>query len=228
MPVKKTIICIMAALWVAMPAQKGVAQKESHREYAVMKFSECNTCHKSSGVAPNHDTDWVRSHRLAATRGAARCAECHVQSWCLDCHKGGGADAKLTAQTYKGNYIPKSHRSDFLSIHPIKAKESPQTCIRCHEASFCSDCHARFPRGSLRIKSHLMSGNTQSFIFTSEHAGEARRNLQSCQACHPEGDVCIRCHGTSARGGSGINPHPKRFKGGNIQDRSSRSCSKCH
>lgn len=225
---KKVLFGFLLMLLAALYAQQAIAQKESHKDYASMKIAECNACHTASGVTPNHDPDWVRSHRLAATRGAARCAECHPQSWCLDCHTGGGIDAKLSTQNYRGGYIPKSHRSDFVSIHPIKAKDNPQTCTRCHEASFCSDCHARFPKGSLRIKSHLPSGAGQTFIWNSEHASEARRNLQSCQACHPEGDVCIRCHGTRAKGGSAINPHPKSFKGGNIRDRSDRSCTKCH
>src|SRR5512136_622835 len=40
--------------------------KESHKDYADMKITECNECHKGEGVAPNHDADWLRSHRLLA------------------------------------------------------------------------------------------------------------------------------------------------------------------
>jgi len=207
---------------------QAVAEKMAHKEYASMKITECNSCHKAEGVAPNHTADWGREHRLLASKGGHNCAQCHDQSYCLDCHSGGGIDTSLTKQNYRADFIPKSHRSDFINIHPIKALDNPQTCSRCHEASFCSDCHNRFPKGSLRIKSHLRSGNSQSFNWTSEHAAEARRNLQSCQTCHPEGDVCTSCHGSKSRGFTGVNPHPKSFKGGNISSRTSRTCKACH
>ncbi len=59
----------------------------------------------------------------------------------------------------------------------------------------------------------------------SDHAIEARRNLQSCQACHPDGDVCIQCH--SAKTG-GVNPHPRSWGGIAGNYRNSRVCEKCH
>ena len=113
----------------------------------------------------------------------------------LDLGSGGGIDVDLKTQNYKTDYIPKSHRSDFITIHPIKAQDNPQQCYRCHDAvAFCNSCHSRFPKGSLRIKSHMMLGaNGQRYApALNEHATEARRNLQSCQTCHPEGDVCLR------------------------------------
>ena len=49
----------------------------------------------------------------------------------------------------------------------------------------------------------------------------------SCQACHPEGDVCLTCH--SAKSGLRVNPHPKGFKADRIRSRSNnRSCRVCH
>ena len=39
--------------------------------------------------------------------------------------------------------MPKTHRSDFISIHAVKAADNPRDCYRCHESSFCSDCHNR-------------------------------------------------------------------------------------
>lgn len=206
--------------------QLSYAGKTPHKDYAGMEFKDCNSCHKSEGVAPTHDSDWVRGHRLVAGRAGAKCNECHRQSWCLDCHQGGGSGDRLDVGNFGRDYKPKSHRSDFINLHPIKAKESPQQCLRCHDRTYCNECHSRFPKGSLRIKSHLPSGSGQSYIWSSEHASEARRDLQSCQACHPEGDVCLKCHG--ARTGAKINPHPKSFKGGNIRERSDRSCRKCH
>jgi hypothetical protein len=57
-----------------------------------------------------------------------------------------------------------------------------------------------------------------------EHATEARRNLQSCATCHPDGDVCVQCH----RSGM-TRPHPKSWKSDNYKDRTKgKVCLKCH
>jgi hypothetical protein len=163
-----------------------------------------------------------------ASRAGHNCAQCHTQSFCLDCHQGGGINADLTVANYGKDYVPRSHRSDFVQIHPMKALDNPQTCYRCHDTKFCSACHDRFPRGSFRIKSHLPNGGSgQTFIWSNTHASEAKRNLQSCQACHPDGDVCLRCH-SSKVGAGRINPHPKDFKGNNISMRTNKTCRICH
>lgn len=216
-------IGVLSVLYV----QQAAAQKQSHKDYADMKLSDCNDCHKGEGIAPNHDADWVRGHRTVASRAGHNCGECHKQSFCLDCHSGGGIDAKLETDAARLNYIPKSHRSDFISIHPIKAQDNPQSCKRCHDQKYCNECHSRFPKGSLRIKSHMMlgtGGQGYSPANASEHATEARRNLQSCASCHPEGDVCIQCHSSGK-----VRPHPKSWRAGNFRERTDgKVCRKCH
>lgn len=217
-------VLLLSVIYVS----QATAQKQSHKDYADMKISECNDCHKGEGVALNHNDDWVRSHRSLASRAGHNCAQCHTQSYCLDCHQGGGINADLSIANFGNNYIPRSHRSDFVQIHPMKALDNPQTCYRCHDQKFCNSCHDRFPRGSFRIKSHLPGGTLgQTFLWSSNHASEARRNLQSCQACHPDGDVCLRCHSTKGVAAP-INPHPKNFQGGNISRRTNRTCRVCH
>ena len=216
------LLLVLSILYV----QQAAAQKENHKEYRDSKISECNSCHKGEGIAPNHDGDWIRNHRTVAIKSSNNCGECHDQAYCLDCHKGGGIGADFKGEGFRRDIAPKSHRSDFISIHPIVAVNNPQTCYRCHDSKQCSECHDKFPRGSLRIKSHLVSGAGQTFIWSSEHATEARRNLQSCQTCHPEGDVCLKCH--SALTGVKINPHPRNFKGGNISSRTDKTCRVCH
>lgn len=217
-----------------MYVQQAVAQKQSHSEYAEMKITECNDCHKGEGVAPNHGMDWLREHRTMSSRAGNNCAQCHKQSFCLDCHSGGGIDANLEKDAARLNYIPKSHRSDFMNLHPIKALDNPQSCKRCHDQKYCNSCHSRYPKG-MRIKSHMTSGGSgvvaggpqrqASYVWTSEHASEARRNLQSCASCHPDGDVCVTCHSASA----GVSPHPKSWKAGNFRKRTdSKVCRKCH
>jgi hypothetical protein len=247
-----SLLLLMSALYV----QQAVAQKESHKDYASMKISECNACHKAEGIALNHDADWQRGHRLLASRANSKCAECHTQAWCLDCHQGGGIDVNLKTQNYKKDYIPKSHRSDWLEIHPIKALDNPQSCTRCHDQKYCTQCHSKFRGTDLQFQSHrrqfrdiqISAAGAKHEIFTEaqcptchpnslvpshkwsgEHAIEARRNLQACQTCHSDGDVCLKCH--SARSGLRVSPHPRNWDSikGNYKDKSSgRSCIKCH
>ncbi|GAB7026835.1 cytochrome c [Geotalea toluenoxydans] len=246
-------------LLISLPAvyvQQAVAQKESHRDYASMKVVECNDCHKNEGVALNHDADWLRGHRLPAQKGVSNCGQCHDQSYCLDCHTGGGINADLSTQNYRRDYIPKSHKSDWIEIHPIKAQDNPQSCTRCHDQKNCQDCHSRYRSTDLQFQSHRrqfrdikvsdigpnhaifttaqcptchQGGILPSHQWSSDHASEARRNLQSCGTCHSDGDVCMTCH--SARTGLKINPHPRNWNGikGNYRDKSSgRTCVRCH
>lgn len=219
----------MLVLMTILYVHQAVAQKESHKDYAEMKISECADCHKAAGIAPNHDSDWVRGHRVVASKAVKNCDQCHAQKFCLDCHSGGGTGDDLAVEAFGRDYKPKSHRSDWIDLHGIKSTDNPQSCKRCHEPRYCNECHAKFPGGDLRIKSHRSLGSEHQAYFNginaAEHAAEARRNLQSCQACHPDGDVCIQCH----RSG-GVNPHPRSWGSirGVYSGRASQVCLKCH
>lgn len=235
---------------------QATAQKTSHGDYSSMAITECNDCHQGQGIAPNHHAAWMKMHGLPAQRGESNCIDCHRQSFCLDCHTGGGIDAKLSTRNYRRDYVPKSHRNDFLEIHPLKAKNSPQSCNRCHDQKYCSSCHAKFKGADLQFQSHRRQfrdiplssigpnhatftaaqcqschpgGLLPSHRWSGDHAIEARRNLRACQTCHGEGDVCIKCHDT--RTGLKVNPHPRDW--GSMKDRfrntsGGRSCVKCH
>jgi hypothetical protein len=172
--------------------------RTDHREYKDATPAECRDCHGGAGIMSNHGGPFfVKEHRLLAQKAGSNCADCHQQSFCLDCHKGGNIDSDLRKSLSRtGEPMPTTHRSSWISIHPIKAKDDgSQSCYRCHEARFCSDCHNKIRnKGSMNIKSHQAIGNTQRFVFTADHAAEARRNLQSCQGCHPDAVVCSQCH----------------------------------
>jgi hypothetical protein len=230
---------------------------ENHRPYMTMKIAECTECHKDADVVPNHRDAWNVEHRLFAVKADANCAACHDQSFCQDCHFGGGIDRDLHASTGRGpDYKPKSHRTSFQEVHPIYAFDSPNSCARCHPSSFCSDCHARFRPEDLQFLSHRKGwsdlpttpGGPQHSTFppgscqtchpnsvlpahewSGAHAREAKRNLPTCQACHADGDICLKCH--SAKTGLRVNPHPDNW--GSISGRlnraaGKRTCVKCH
>lgn len=201
-----------------------------HTDYATgMDIKACNACHEGSGIALNHGSFWMKEHRLSAEKYPNNCKDCHKQSFCMDCHFGGGIDSDLHKSQSGPNYMPRSHVTDWREIHPIKAQDDPRSCNRCHDpVLFCNQCHSRFPKGTLQIKSHQMLGpNGQRYSFAiGEHSREARRNLQSCQVCHPDGDVCVQCH-SSGR----TNPHPRGWGSisGKLKSASnSRTCIKCH
>ena len=225
---RKLLFSLMLVFLSILYVHQAVAKKESHKDYAEMKVSECNDCHKTEGVAPNHDSDWVRGHRVLASQAVKNCDQCHTQKFCLDCHSGGGTGDDLAVDNFRRDYKPKSHRSDWIDIHSIKSADNPQSCKRCHDQKYCNECHSKFPGGDLRIKSHRPLGSvSQQYLWTPNHALEARRNLQSCQTCHPDGDACIQCH----RAGSGFaSPHPRNWRSinGVYRERAPQVCFKCH
>jgi len=233
----KRIVLILALLGFGLVClqQRSYADKKmSHAEYTKMAIKDCNDCHKGEGVAPNHDADFVRGHRILASRAGNNCSQCHAQAWCLDCHQGGGSGDDLSQSNAGRDYKPKSHRSGWLQIHPIKAQDNQQQCYRCHDQKYCTACHSKLPQTGLKslgFKSHQnLNGQSASPDpqWGSEHGREARRNLQACQTCHADGDVCKKCH-SATTGGGGVNPHPRGFKAGNYKDRSSsKVCLQCH
>jgi hypothetical protein len=201
-----------------------------------------------------HGPVWAFNHRPFAKGNTYDCAACHQQDFCLECHKSGFADE----QGAFSNNLINVHRSDFQVTHPIAARTDPQLCTSCHENRFCVDCHDNFAPADLAVLSHRRGftegtlGGAHAFFtpeqcagchtnpntgqtvlpsheWTNQHAREARKNLATCQACHPEGDVCLQCH--SARTGLMVSPHPSDWddiKGRLERASNGRTCRKCH
>lgn len=216
----------------------------------------CTACHDADfaqdvlyPALKTHKPLWAFNHRTEAKDSSSDCSACHQQQDCLECHQAGFADE----QGDFGNNLANVHRGDFQVSHPIAARTDPQLCSSCHESKFCSECHASFNRNDLALDSHRrgFSDGTLGGLHTTfnenqcqtchldsvlpthdwsrSHAREARKNLATCQSCHPDGDICLKCH--SARSGLMVNPHPKDW--GDISgtlDRASggRTCRICH
>jgi len=225
----KRIVLILALLGlglVCMQQRSYADKKMAHAEYAKSAIKDCNDCHKGEGVAPNHDADYVRGHRVLASKAGNNCNQCHSQAWCLDCHQGGGTGDDLTKSNARRDYEPKSHRSGWLQIHPIKAQENQQQCYRCHDEKYCSACHGKLPQTGLKSLGFKSHDTQQGDNWRAAHSSEARKNLQACQTCHEDGSVCKKCHSATT---GGVNPHPRGFKAGNYKDRSnSKVCLQCH
>ncbi|BCR06773.1 c-type cytochrome [Desulfuromonas versatilis] len=216
----------------------------------------CLECHEQGFVdevsfpgLKTHGVTWPLTHRPFAKGNTYDCAACHQQSDCLECHKSGFADE----QGSFSNSMLNVHRSDFHVTHPLAARTEPQLCSSCHEPSFCSDCHDNFNRNDLALASHrrgftdgTLDGAHAGFDdsqcqtchpnsvlpthqWSGQHAREARKNLATCQSCHPEGDICLKCH--SARSGLMVNPHPgdwDDFKGRLDRASGGKTCRRCH
>ncbi len=252
--IKKFVLCIVFTLVIATLAWS----QTRHTDYATgMEIKFCNECHVANNVEPNHGSFWMKDHRLYREKLPSNCNDCHQQSFCMDCHFGGGIDRDLHVSQSNVDYMPKTHRTDWKEIHPIKAFDDPRSCDRCHSVKeFCSPCHAKFNPNDLRFASHrrqfsdlpASAGGPKHSSFTVDqcatchpnsvlpthtwtdsHAREARKNLSSCQACHADGGICLKCH--SAKTGLQINPHPKNW--GKINNRLSsatngKTCKICH
>jgi hypothetical protein len=172
-----------------------------------------------------HDPDFWLSHRTVAATGDERCASCHRERECVECHDGRLRDRR-------------THPNDYLTFHGTEARMAAERCTSCHRAqSFCDGCHRRAGVSLSSAPASRISGRFHSsfeewagpVVTTNHHAMEARRNLTACVSCHTERD-CVSCHSTAAMGGAGANPHPPGFAGtcGALLRASERGCAQCH
>ncbi len=212
--IKKVIILVIASV-ILSPAAWALTK---HSDYATMEIKDCNECHAANNVEPTHGSFWVQEHRLVKDKLPSNCRDCHQQSYCMDCHYGGGIDRDLHVSTSGPDYMPKSHRTDFREIHPIKAREDPRACYRCHNAkAFCEECHSKFRPDQLAMVSHRRQFRDVNIDSIGPvHAGFTDLNNVNpalCQTCHISG-VLSQQHWSSE--------HAKEAR------RNLASCQTCH
>lgn len=183
-----------------------------------------------------HDADWLERHKAAAGNDSQLCANCHREDECVDCHD--------------GRVRPRDvHPNDFISMHPIAAKQAGATCTSCHQTqSFCVSCHQRSgvtmsgPIGNAQERGRFHPP-ADEFLGENRgprhHAWEAQRNMNACVSCHLERD-CASCHSTAEVGGRGpspttgigrgTNPHPPGFRSRcrTALRKNARPCLVCH
>lgn len=171
-----------------------------------------------------HTPDWIDRHKTVAGNDSQFCGNCHKEDFCTACHD--------------GRVRPRSiHPSDYISMHPIEARQATTKCTSCHqEQSFCLTCHLRVGVAMSSAPGDRMSArfHPPKAIWSDaprrpgHHGFEAERNLNACVSCHIERD-CVTCHGGQGIGG-GFNPHSNGFVGGCATQmrRNPRPCFVCH
>ncbi|HTO98645.1 MAG TPA: hypothetical protein VMK66_16460 [Myxococcales bacterium] len=197
--------------------------------------ASCNTCHvdlTAYGLRPvtevSHQGDFLRRHANVARASTQSCASCHDQNFCLDCH---AQTAMVPVETKLVDRPDRQfiHRQDWLGRHSVEERADPASCKRCHSVASCETCHERshVSAGTSSLNPHPQGwGLPGSGSF---HGDAARRNIQSCAACHDQGEAsnCVSCHRV---GGIGGDPHPSGFRSRHSlsEAQSDGRCIVCH
>jgi hypothetical protein len=184
--------------------------------------TNCESCHTNftSLVPPDHiSTNFRKEHSKLTRVGAldVECASCHTESFCQDCHTGtevrgffGSGDLmsdpsarSFTKDSPKQLRLQQAHSLNYRFTHGIDAKSKDVECSSCHETqSFCVECHeagGNITQPSFKPSTHRKAGFATIGKGSGGglHAELARRDLESCIACHDvEGSdpVCLTCH----------------------------------
>jgi hypothetical protein len=219
----------------------------------------CETCHTNAAAlrpADHNRTNYMREHKFSARLNDAKCGACHTQETCIDCHNGSelmkvdvpGKDLMslrsprlMAIDRGQGMRLTKIHDLNFKFTHGISAKGKAMECQTCHSAEqFCSECHkagGNVNQGEFKPASHSVAGFTTLGVGSGggEHARLAKRDIESCAACHSiEGadPICLTCH-TDVDGVKGNDPktHDRGFMSdthGNWHTDPGANCYTCH
>ena len=224
----------------------------------------CTTCHISTAnlLPQSHKSgSFISTHKFAARELNSNCAMCHNDASCEDCHAattmikpGYTPNDKNPAQGFapyspsssangvKQQKLTRVHSLDYRFTHGIDAMGKTAECESCHQLNtFCTTCHqsktGENALGGIAPFSHLKPGFMIIGVGSGggEHAVLARRDIESCAACHDVqgGDpICIKCH-TDPDGIQGTNPqtHPPNYMRdvhGDWHNSDGSICFNCH
>jgi hypothetical protein len=204
-----------------------------------------------------HGPLWALNHEAVAKGSSVDCSACHTQEYCLECHKAGfgdkmGSFSNNMVNVHRGDFSVSHPLAARANQNLCFSCHESRFCDECHDAwrfqssDIGSPSHRRtFDKGltgtdidaihagidnSLACDACHSDASMDFHSWSVGHAREARRSLATCQACHPEGDICLKCH--SARSGAyGFNPHPddwSKIKDSLRRSSNGKTCRKCH
>ncbi len=176
--------------------------------------ADCATCHKEirkDRPPASHQVAWKKLHgqeaRAEEINGEHRCAMCHTESTCSQCHQ---------------NEPPENHTNQWRHQgHTVAAEMDRKQCATCHQSDSCDRCHSETaprshtgswgrPRDNHCNTCHLplrTEGCAVCHQTTPDHAATPK------PAWHVSGMNCRMCHGQGQ-------PLPHPDKGDN--------CNACH
>lgn len=197
----------------------------------VAASNQCERCHLNlAGLRPldHNRTDFTREHKRLVRSGQTSCAMCHSDASCEGCHAAvplvrvdearrdlisprsprlGAIDRGQTLG------LQKVHDLNFRYTHGVAAAGKMSDCGSCHATQeFCAACHAA--GGNITQSEFRPSNHTAAFVAT-EHGRMARRDIETCAACHDAAGAeptCVFCH-SDPDGVRGTNTsiHPAGF-----------------
>jgi hypothetical protein len=186
-----------------------------HNHQADYNLGRCRPCHVDlKGLQPEkyftHQGDWLRLHGQNARPTAEGCAQCHDQTYCTACHSPQTAAARpavIFPERVEATFI---HRGDYVSRHHVEAEANPASCSRCHGPQYCNTCHALNNVSTASPGAYPVHPQGWAFRGAGKefHGDAARRDANSCAACHDQGytSICVGCH--TANTANPVNPHP--------------------
>jgi len=155
--------------------------RTEHRTAAAGSDASCTRCHSQSYCAACHDgarqpsfhaANFVMRHASDALNSANECASCHqVQAFCRDCHRQNGSAP--TGSAAPGQFH--NAQPNWTYGHSGAARRSLESCVACHQQSFCMQCHSSSK--GWRVSPHGPGFKTSM----------GDRNAAMCRLCHTQG-----------------------------------------
>lgn len=141
---------------------------------------DCLDCHAGS-LKPQsiHGGNWVTLHPLAARSRSQECTACHrTRSFCLPCHSRVGLAPSSPWTTDNLRVHPRDWAGATGVVrHPGAARRNPNSCLGCHEQSYCIDCHGSSRAGFSGVMPHR-------HLSRQDLERRYRLNKRPCEACH--------------------------------------------
>lgn len=148
-------------------ARAGDDSSQHRCELCHQDATSCNACHQQMAPMDHNQTFRLRTHGLRASIDRSRCATCHTQASCEQCHS--------TTE-------PRSHRGGF-------GAPQQRHCVGCHfplADEGCSTCHRSTPGHQLATP--LPADHSTAMNCRLCHGGTA-------PLPHPDGGhACTVCH----------------------------------
>jgi hypothetical protein len=183
--------------------------------------------------ASHREAGFQSRHGATARRDPSRCAFCHTQASCVNCHRTRPAFIAALPDSGPGRAPgattvprrPESHYADFADRHGGKAGATTAACSTCHARSECLECHRPATGGP----GYHPTG------FLTRHPAWAFQRQTECANCHNQNTFCVACHKQSGMTSAGSlrggyhDANPSFFLNhGTAARQSIESCVTCH